>query len=178
MVKSKAEKADKSNKVAKVPKAGTTKGQKKTAATASAKKSKAAATTEKKMRKPRAKKPEGAPKGPMSAYMHFSMEKSPALRQPGKKVGDVAKEVGAMWAGIKNNAAAIKTYVDKANKDKARYLREKEQFDKGEKTFGTTKKAAAKKTTKKAAARAETSASGSGSGSGSGQSSAGGSGNQ
>lgn len=81
----------------------------------------------KKKRTRRAKDPR-APKRSMSAFFWFAQDERPKVRaaNPSFAVGDIAKELGRRWADAESE---MKTkYEGKAEKDRARYIREKQAF--------------------------------------------------
>ena len=79
-------------------------------------------------RAPRAKKDPNAPKKPLSAYIIFSKERraSVVAENPGMKVGEVAKVLGARWKAI--GAEEKSVFEAKAKEDKARYQAEMEAY--------------------------------------------------
>ena len=79
-------------------------------------------------RAPRAKKDPNAPKKPLSAYIIFSKERraSVVAENPGMKVGEVAKVLGARWKAI--GAEEKSVFEAKAKEDKARYQAEMDAY--------------------------------------------------
>ena len=79
-------------------------------------------------RAPRAKKDPNAPKKPLSAYIIFSKERraSVVAENPGMKVGEVAKVLGARWKAI--GAEEKSVFEAKAKEDKVRYQAEMEAY--------------------------------------------------
>ena len=74
------------------------------------------------------------PKRPTSAYLYFCEAARPKLmkKMKGKKhkkvnLGDIAKQLGAMWKGLSENDK--KPYVEKSLVDKERYLDEMEKYN-------------------------------------------------
>ncbi len=81
----------------------------------------------------KAMKDPAKPKRPTSGYLYFCEAARPKLmeKMKGKKnkkinLGDIAKELGAMWKGLSDNDK--KPYADKSQKDKERYLDEMEKY--------------------------------------------------
>ena len=74
------------------------------------------------------------PKRAQSAYFHFSSDKRQAIMDELKKkdgkvdVTLVSKELGAMWKDLSDKKK--KPYEVKANKDKERYEKEMEEYNK------------------------------------------------
>lgn len=67
-----------------------------------------------------------APKRPKNAYMHFCAVKRPEVAAPGKSLGEVAKELAALWADV---SAEDKTkFEDMAKAGKENYQKEKEAW--------------------------------------------------
>ncbi|KAI8463787.1 MAG: high mobility group box domain-containing protein [Monoraphidium minutum] len=88
--------------------------------------------TKKKAAAPKAGKKEkdpNAPKRGLSAYMFFSQakRKEVADKNPEYKMGDIAKELGAMWKTISDKDKA--KYEDMAKKDKERYEKAKAEYE-------------------------------------------------
>merc|ERR1712156_766173 len=81
----------------------------------------------KKKRTRRAKDPR-APKRPMSAFFWFAQDERPKVRaaNPSFAVGDIAKELGRRWADA--TPAFKSTYEAKAEKDRERYVQDKQDF--------------------------------------------------
>jgi hypothetical protein len=74
------------------------------------------------------------PKRPTSGYLYFCEDARPKLmkRMRGKKnkkvkLGDIAKELGAMWKDLTDENKIV--YVEKSKKDKERYLDEMEKYN-------------------------------------------------
>lgn len=80
----------------------------------------------------KAKDPD-APKRGASAFMHFSSAKRAEVKEnnPGIAFGDVGKKLGEMWKAL--SADDRGPYDKLAAKDKARYEKEKEAYDKKQK---------------------------------------------
>ncbi|EFC49119.1 hypothetical protein NAEGRDRAFT_82958 [Naegleria gruberi] len=102
---------------------------------------------EKKKRKrgsKKAKKDKDAPKRPLTSYMIFSQEMRKKLLEEDStlKVTEVAKKVGALWKKMSDEQK--KPYIAQAEKLKAAYKVQKEEYDATHET-----KAPAKKKTKK-----------------------------
>jgi len=81
----------------------------------------------------KAMKDPAKPKRPTSAYLYFCEAARPKLmkKMKGKKnkkinLGDIAKQLGAMWKGLSDNDK--KPYTEKSQKDKERYLDEMEKY--------------------------------------------------
>ena len=82
----------------------------------------------------KAMKDPAKPKRPTSAYLYFCEAARPKLmkKMKGKKnkkinLGDIAKQLGAMWKGLSDNDK--KPYTEKSQKDKERYLDEMEKYN-------------------------------------------------
>ena len=69
------------------------------------------------------KKDPNAPKRPMTAFLYFSKDKRPEIKEanPDMKVGDIAKELGRLWKEDFADEESRKIWVKKAKKDKKRY---------------------------------------------------------
>jgi len=81
----------------------------------------------KKKRTRRAKDPR-APKRSMSAFFWFAQDERPKVRaaNPSFAVGDIAKELGRRWSEV---SPTLKSkYEGKAEKDRERYVRDKQDF--------------------------------------------------
>ncbi|XP_041358000.1 high mobility group protein B2-like [Gigantopelta aegis] len=80
-------------------------------------------------RKRKHKKDPNAPKRALSAFFFFCADERPALRKqfPDYSVGDIAKDLGKMWAVCKDKPK----YDVLAAKDKKRYEIEKLAYEKG-----------------------------------------------
>lgn len=79
------------------------------------------------------KKDPDAPKRGISGFMFFSNAKRAEVKEnnPGIAFGEVGKKLGEMWKGL---SADEKVPFEKlAAKDKARYEKEKEAYDKKQK---------------------------------------------
>eukprot|EP00918_Siedleckia_nematoides_P053262 GHVU01116345.1.p2 GENE.GHVU01116345.1~~GHVU01116345.1.p2 ORF type:complete len:103 (+),score=34.30 GHVU01116345.1:464-772(+) len=86
------------------------------------------AATKTKVAKPRKKKDPSAPKKALTAYMFFYMmkrkeivEENPDMKS---KIGEVAELIGGEWRQMTDETKA--PFQAQANKDKERYLKEKE----------------------------------------------------
>lgn len=81
----------------------------------------------KKKRTRRAKDPR-APKRSMSAFFWFAQDERPKVRatNPSYAVGDIAKELGRRWADATPTFKS--TYEAKAEKDRERYVLDKQDF--------------------------------------------------
>ncbi|GAA5979303.1 hypothetical protein JCM11641_001988 [Rhodosporidiobolus odoratus] len=100
----------------------------------------------------KAKKDPNAPKRPLSAYMIFTQDERPKLKeeQPDVKFGEVGKILGARWKEL--DADEKKPWEEKAKVAKAKYEKEKAAYDAenpSEKPASKPKKAPAKKSKKK-----------------------------
>ncbi|KIY91530.1 hypothetical protein MNEG_16434 [Monoraphidium neglectum] len=94
-----------------------------------AKEAKPKKVVEKKAAKPKAEKKEkpakkgkdpNAPKRPTGSYMYFSADKRGEVKEknPSYAMGDIAKELGAMWKALSDEEKA--KYEEMAKKDKER----------------------------------------------------------
>ena len=65
-----------------------------------------------------------------SAYFHYAADERPKVREanPSFAVGDIAKELGRRWSDADPSLKA--KYEAKAEKDRERYIKEKEDFQK------------------------------------------------
>ena len=81
-------------------------------------------------RKRATKKDKDAPKRSLSAYMFYSREMRPLVKEeaPELKFGDVAKKIGGMWKSLEGDDK--KKYEALAAQDKSRYIKEKEEYEK------------------------------------------------
>ena len=63
-----------------------------------------------------------------SAFFWFAQDERPKVRavNPSYAVGDIAKELGRRWADAKPSDKSI--YEGRAEKDRERYVREKQEF--------------------------------------------------
>jgi hypothetical protein len=63
----------------------------------------------------------GSPKRPPSAYVLYSVEKRPEIKEanPSLKLGEISKMIGASWQGL--STAEKKPYEERAAKQKAAY---------------------------------------------------------
>ncbi|KAK4048425.1 Non-histone chromosomal protein 6 [Microbotryomycetes sp. JL201] len=79
----------------------------------------------------RTKKDPNAPKRPLSAYMHFSQQNREQVKSdnPEASFGELGKLLGGKWKEMSDSEK--KPYVDMAEKDKARYEKEKAAHDSG-----------------------------------------------
>lgn len=70
-----------------------------------------------------------APKGAMTSYIYFSndMRGKVKLEDPELKLTEVSKKIGEMWKNMTEDAK--KPYIERAAKDKARYEKEKADFN-------------------------------------------------
>jgi hypothetical protein len=75
------------------------------------------------------KKDPNAPKKPLSAYMFFSSENRPTVKEenPQLSFGDLGKELGRRWKEM--TASDKKPYEEMALRDKGRYEKEKGAYD-------------------------------------------------
>ncbi|KAK4336743.1 hypothetical protein RND71_043660 [Anisodus tanguticus] len=89
-------------------------------------------------KKKRSKDP-NAPKRALSAFFWFCNDERPKVRgeQPDATVGEIAKELGKRWADC--TPEQKKKYEALANKDKARYEKESENYRKKPKVTSTSK---------------------------------------
>ncbi|GAA5960914.1 hypothetical protein JCM3765_007535 [Sporobolomyces pararoseus] len=96
----------------------------------------------------KAKKDPNAPKRPLSAYMHFSQAKRAEVKEenPDVTFGEIGKLLGAKWKEA--DAEERAPFEEKAKEDKARYEKEKAEYDGGD--AAPAKKPASKKKAKKA----------------------------
>ncbi|KAI8067538.1 putative high-mobility group non-histone chromosomal protein, partial [Gongronella butleri] len=76
----------------------------------------------------RSKKDPNAPKRGLSAYMFFSQDKREQVKaeNPNVSFGQIGKILGEKWGAM--SEADKKPYVQKAEKDKARYEAEKAAY--------------------------------------------------
>ncbi|EGF79601.1 hypothetical protein BATDEDRAFT_89692 [Batrachochytrium dendrobatidis JAM81] len=74
--------------------------------------------------KKKSRKDPDAPKRPLSAFMIFSKENRPRIREenPDASFGDLGKLLGAAWRELNDKDKQV--YTDKADEDKGRYERE------------------------------------------------------
>lgn len=74
------------------------------------------------------KKDPNRPKKPASSFMLFANDQRASLKQrkPGLSVGEVGKELGAMWASLGESEKA--SWVAKAREAKAAYAKELEEY--------------------------------------------------
>ncbi|GAA5930695.1 non-histone chromosomal protein 6 [Sporobolomyces koalae] len=95
----------------------------------------------------KAKKDPNAPKRPLSAYMHFSQAKRAEVREenPDVSFGEIGRLLGAKWKEA--DAEERAPFEEKAKEDKARYEKEKADYE----PSGDAEAAPAKKPVKKAA---------------------------
>ncbi|GAA5825678.1 hypothetical protein JCM10212_002149 [Sporobolomyces blumeae] len=93
----------------------------------------------------KAKKDPNAPKRPLSAYMHFSQAKRAEVKEenPDVSFGEIGKLLGQKWKDA--DASERAPFEEKAKEDKARYEREKSEYDGGDAKPAPKKKAAKKK---------------------------------
>jgi len=72
-------------------------------------------------KKAKKEKDPNAPKRPLTAFFLFCNDRRPAIKakNPDLRIGDVAKELGKMWAELAQDAKS--KYEAKAKTDKARY---------------------------------------------------------
>lgn len=77
----------------------------------------------------KAKKDENAPKRALSAYMFMSQEWRPKVKEtnPSASFGEVGKLLGAKWKEMEGDEK--KPYEEQAAADKARYEKEKKDYD-------------------------------------------------
>ncbi|TIA89762.1 hypothetical protein E3P99_01903 [Wallemia hederae] len=77
----------------------------------------------------KAKKDENAPKRALSAYMYMSQEFRPKVREehPEASFGEIGKILGAKWKEMPTEEK--KPFEDQAAADKARYEKEKKEYD-------------------------------------------------
>jgi len=78
-------------------------------------------------------KKKNTPKHPKSAYLFFCEKYRPIIKSEHSDMiaTDVTKELGKLWGELKNDkskAKEIKSYQTKSQKDKERYLKEKEKL--------------------------------------------------
>jgi HMG (high mobility group) box len=80
--------------------------------------------------KKRKKKPEGAPKGPKSAYMFFCAAKRAEVKaeNPDWKMTDIAKELGRMWKEDFPTDEDREEFIVQSTEDKERYAQEKAEW--------------------------------------------------
>ncbi|KAK4052308.1 Non-histone chromosomal protein 6 [Microbotryomycetes sp. JL221] len=78
------------------------------------------------------KKDPNAPKRPLSAYMHFSQQNREKIKSenPEASFGELGKLLGGKWKEMSDSEK--KPYTDMADKDKARYEKEKEGYEPAE----------------------------------------------
>ncbi len=64
----------------------------------------------------------------MSAFFWFAQDERPKVREknPSYAVGDIAKELGRRWASASPKTKTL--YEGKAEKDRERYVKEKQAF--------------------------------------------------
>ena len=79
---------------------------------------------------PKAKKDPNAPKKAKTGFMCFSIEERPKLvkESPDLPFGEYGKKIGALWRALSDDEKA--PWLKKAEKDKARYAKEKAAYDK------------------------------------------------
>ncbi|EOR00877.1 hypothetical protein E3P92_00317 [Wallemia ichthyophaga] len=75
------------------------------------------------------KKDENAPKRALSAYMYMSQEWRPRVKEENDKVsfGEIGRLLGAKWKEM--GSEERKPYEDMAAADKARYEKEKKEYE-------------------------------------------------
>lgn len=98
---------------------------------AKSKKTKAPVTGKSKDGEPKKKKQKKeGPKRPSSSYIYFSNAKRGQVKEknPSLSIGDIAKELGAMWKTVSPDEKEI--YENMAARDKERYERELKEFKK------------------------------------------------
>ena len=80
--------------------------------------------------KKKAKKDPNAPKKSLTSFIIFSSDKRKEIvnANPGMSIGDVAKQLGALWKEI--SASEKEKYEKLAQKDKGRYEREMAEYKK------------------------------------------------
>lgn len=79
-------------------------------------------------------KKKNTPRHSKSAYLFFCEKYRPLVKSehPDMSATDVTKELGKLWNELKNDKSRtkeLKTYQTKSQKDKERYLKEKEQME-------------------------------------------------
>jgi hypothetical protein len=81
-------------------------------------------------KKQRKKKPEGAPKGPKSAYMFFCAAKRHEVKEehPDWKMTEIAKELGRMWKEDFPTDEDREEFISQSAEDKERYAQEKAEW--------------------------------------------------
>jgi hypothetical protein len=103
----------------------------------------------------RKKKDKDAPKGAISSYLYFAMEKRSEVKEsnPDMTGSEVSKELGRMWKEDFGEEEDRKKWVNLAKKDKKRYTQEKEKWDEEnaqrEQSNGEEKESAVKEKKKK-----------------------------
>ncbi|KAJ1344690.1 hypothetical protein BSLG_000213 [Batrachochytrium salamandrivorans] len=78
--------------------------------------------------KKKARKDPDAPKRPLSAFMIFSKENRPRIREenPEASFGELGKLLGAAWRELNDKDKLI--YTEKADEDKGRYERDMQSY--------------------------------------------------
>lgn len=77
------------------------------------------------------KKDPNAPKRPLAAFMFFSQQQRPAMKEsnPAATIGDLGKLLGKKWNDMTDEQK--KPYVMQAEEDKKRYEAEKAAYERG-----------------------------------------------
>jgi hypothetical protein len=85
---------------------------------------------EKKEKKEKKVKDPNAPKGPLGAYMFFCKDKRESVKAKHADwgVAEIGRELGGMWKALTDKDK--KKYEDQAAKDKDRYKKEMEKYEK------------------------------------------------
>lgn len=83
-----------------------------------------------KKKKHKKSKDPNAPKRPTSAYFYFAADQRPALKKenPSLTITEQATKIGALWRDLDDDAK--QPYQDKAEKDKQRYTKEMDAYNK------------------------------------------------
>lgn len=91
------------------------------------------------------KKDKNAPKRAISAFFFYNQERRESLKkeQPNLSNKEIISTMSREWNDLTEEKR--KPYIQKAENDKKRYLKEKEEYDKKKKTEKPAKKASAKK---------------------------------
>ncbi|VDC02285.1 unnamed protein product [Peniophora sp. CBMAI 1063] len=92
-------------------------------------------------KKTRAKKDKNAPKRGLSAYMFFSQDHREQVKKdhPDASFGELGKILGGKWKEMDDDDK--KPYIKQAAEDKARYEREKEEYESGKAASGSGEEA-------------------------------------